>query len=176
MSITILLIAAAHAIPVLIFGSISSGAATLTSLVMCLIAITIGAPQYIPVDLGAIGIAWFIVSNANSQSTSTLETEKKNFESRQSQSESKSNSWLWIVIFGILGGLTLAGNTNDSLKSKSKITSTIEPNTLKPAKSSAQKKPKVIENKKSQRPARDLRSCLDFESNDSIARCANTPK
>ena len=62
MSLTVLLIAAAHAIPVAIGrvlgGKVGSFAA---AIIMSIIAVTTGSPQYTGFDLIAIWIAFFLL-------------------------------------------------------------------------------------------------------------------
>ncbi len=59
---TVLFIAALHAIPILIVGftSKSRTALNLTTAIMCLVAISIGNPAFVVSDLVAIGIGYYI--------------------------------------------------------------------------------------------------------------------
>ena len=59
----VLLIAAFHAIPIVLAEAATQkkGVVDFTALIMCIVAIATGSPQYILVDLIAVGIAWHLV-------------------------------------------------------------------------------------------------------------------
>lgn len=173
MSLTVLVIAAFHAAPVFLFGSKSSGGATLTAIAMCIVAVSTGGPQYIFFDLGAIALAWWIVV----QSVTVTEPNKEHVESRKDQNSAQSSdSWLWILILGVVGGgLALSDKTIDSSKppkSEIKTSKVASPGAPTISKSTDSKHSKV----KQQRPSHDLRTCLESGSNSSIARCVNNSR
>lgn len=173
MSLSIFVIAALHAVPVFLFGPKSSGAATLAALVMCIVAVSIGQPQYIFFDLGAIAFAWWIVV----KSMPVTEPNKEHDESRRSQNSAKSSdSWLWVLILGAVGGgFALGDKTIDSSKPpKSEIkTSKVAEPAVPTISKSTDSKPSIV---KQRRPSHDLRKCLESESYSSIARCANNSR
>lgn len=59
-----LLIAAAHAIPVVLLGLIvpKRAVVNITAIIMCIVAIATGNPRYMVMDLLAVGLAWILMS------------------------------------------------------------------------------------------------------------------
>ena len=66
----VLLIAALHAIPIVLIGLVvqKKWSVDITALIMCFVAIATGSPRYILVDLVAVGIAWILMRNDLSES------------------------------------------------------------------------------------------------------------
>ena len=66
MTLTVILIAAAHTVPIFLAGAITGSKAVVTvvALIMCAVAFATGSPLYTGADLLAIGIMWLLSMGA----------------------------------------------------------------------------------------------------------------
>src|SRR5260221_5399585 len=97
MSLTVLLIGLVHAIPTLVIAVLTKSLipVTLTALVMSVVAIGTGAPQYAIVDLGFVGFTYYLV----------LQHRKGAPQSQTRSNSIRTSLWLGAVLVGV--GLAL---------------------------------------------------------------------
>lgn len=179
MTVTILLIALAHGIPVFLAGAVwnTKLSVTLAAIIMCVIAIATGGVRYAIFDLVVIGIVYFLCIGAVGESP-RIKHEPPPKPLQEEPAKPKSDeSWSGVIIGLIMVGIFLY------LKSADKDAPSPPPVVQVPQQASFLQKPKPSadsERSKSSSKHRtvnrsnsDLRHCLNLPTNVEIMRCAN---
>lgn len=178
MSLTVLVIGLAHAIPIVGVGiySGSLAAAVIAAVVMTGVAFGFGGPQWVAYDLVGVaiglGLCWMGLPS-RTKSPEPMQVQA----APPKKSSSISDGLVVVAGIGALIGF-LNGKGPTSFPSQPTATPAAMP--VQPP----QAKPNSTESKKAKKPAKatppatpsspdgDLRNCLSLSSNEAIARCA----
>lgn len=180
MSLTVLVIGLAHAVPIVGVGIFSGSlaAAVIAAVVMTGVAFGFGGPQWVAYDLVGVaiglGLCWMgLPSRTKSPEPMQVQSQA----APPKKSSSISDGLVVVVGIGALIGF-LNGKGPTSFPSQPTATPAAMP--VQPP----QEKPNSTESKKAKKPAKalppatlsspkgDLRNCLSFSSNEAIARCS----
>lgn len=181
---TILVIAAAHAIPIFIAGAISNKVVTtVVALIMCVVAATTGGEQYTVIDLIAVGAAWFVMISQSEKATPNTPTPQsvttqEEAPASKAVADSSPSGFVWLAILAF--GAYLYYTNSDGNKQESRPFT--EPRSEAPKKSSPPELSPVQKverhdrgsesHRTKQNSANDLRHCLELPNSREIARCA----
>jgi len=104
MTFTVLLIALAHGIPIVLARTFSNTklSATLVALAMCVFALAIGASQYAIFDLVAIGVVYFLCV-VGDPARVNVKSPPRQSEQRPANQKSKESSGWGIVALIVIG-------------------------------------------------------------------------
>ena len=182
MSLTILLIALAHGIPIFLAGAYwnTKLSVTLVALVMCGVALATGGSRYAIFDLIAIGIVYFLcVRVVGPPPSIKLELPPKQPEEKPEQPKNE-NSWIGGLVGLIVIAVFLYNKVTDQAPplptpvvqapQQANVAPPIPPISEQPVKS------RKTTSGNASRSSTDLRHCLELKTDAAIMRCANQGK
>jgi len=184
MSLTILLIALAHGIPIFLAGAYwnTKLSVTMVALVMCGVAVATGGSQYAIFDLIAIGIVYFLCIRAVGPPLGIkLDLPSKQPEAKPEQTKNE-DSWIGGVVGLIVIGAFLYNNVTD--KHPPSPPPVVQAQQQANVVASPQQPPIPEQPVKSKKPSSgnvsrsntDLRHCLELKNDTAIVRCVNQGK
>ena len=184
MSLTILLIALAHGVPIFLAGAYwnTKLSVTLVALVMCGVAVATGGSQYAIFDLLAIGIVYFLCIRVVGPPPSIkLELPSKQPETKPDLPKNE-DSWVGGVVGLIVIGAFLYNNVTDkhppspSPVVQAQQQANVAPGPQQPPIPEQPVKSKKTSSGNVSRSNTDLRHCLELKTDAAIMRCANQGK
>lgn len=185
MTLTVILIALLHAVPVLVVGAVKRSKIWLavTAMIAGVIGVVTGSPAYAAVDLLAVAVAFFVgISYINSQKAVVPKAPK--LPPTMPEEKKEGASWTGSVVTLIVVAAFLANKTTD------KPTALLAPSPSTPiapapqqvvlaASPPADTHPQIKSRSASRGIAHtkpgnsDLRHCLNLRSNAAIAKCVD---
>lgn len=182
MTVTILLIALAHGIPVFLAAKFwnSKPLITLAALVMCVVAVATGAAQYAVFDLISIGIVYFLCIGIVGDSPRIKHGHPpKQPEAEPAKPKSEEESWIGIIIGLIVIGVFIYAKSADKpAPSPTPIVQVpqqaiTEPQSQPSERSKQSRTSSMHGITRGDRSTSDLRHCLNLPTNEEVMRCAN---